>query len=82
MRIIFFFDDTRIRTSEGRQDYTRTVYVLVYTTICHSSSGVSTSTTIFYQKKKLFSWGSFFYSYDPWIQPKNTMLISGQSIYS
>ena len=28
MRIIFFLDDTRIRTSEGHQDYTRTVYVL------------------------------------------------------
>ena len=28
MRIIFFFDDTRIRTSEGHQDYTRTVCVL------------------------------------------------------
>ena len=28
MRIIFFFDDTRIRTSEGHQDYKRTVYVL------------------------------------------------------
>ena len=28
MRIILFFDDTRIRTSEGHQDYTRTVYVL------------------------------------------------------
>ena len=27
MRIIYFFDDTRIRTSEGHQDYTRTVYV-------------------------------------------------------
>ena len=24
----FFFDDTRIRTSEGHQDYKRTVYVL------------------------------------------------------
>ena len=24
MRIIFFFDDTRIRISEGHQDYTRT----------------------------------------------------------
>ena len=28
MRIIFFFDDTRIRWSEGHQDYTRTVFVL------------------------------------------------------
>ena len=28
MRIIFLFDDTRIRTSEGHQDYKRTVYVL------------------------------------------------------
>ena len=26
--IIFFFDNTRIRTSEGHQDYTRTVCVL------------------------------------------------------
>ena len=46
MRIIFFFDDTRIRTSEGHQDYKRTVYVLEdHNTTCHSSSsGVSTST--------------------------------------
>ena len=28
MRNHFFFDDTRIRTSEGHQDYKRTVYVL------------------------------------------------------
>ena len=78
MRDHFFFDDTRIRTSEGHQNYKRTVYLLDHN--MSQQQCVSTS-TIFLQIYINFFMRIIFVSYDPWIQPTKTRLGSGQSIY-
>ena len=71
MRIIFFFDDTRIRTSEGHQDYKRTVYVLDH--------NMSQQQWCIYQYYFFTNISTFltiiFLSYDPWIHPTKTRLI-------
>ena len=78
MRIVFFFDDTRIRTSEGHQDYKRTVYVLD-----HNMSQQQWCIHQYYFFRNIYQFfhEDFFFLYDPWIQPTKTRLIIGQSIY-
>ena len=82
MRITFFFDDTRIRTSEGHQDYKRTAYVLD-----HNMSQQQWCIYQYYFFKYTSKYISFFFmriiffSYDPWIQPTKTRRISGQCIF-
>ena len=78
MRIIFFFDDTRIRTSEGHQDYKRTVYVLDHNI---SQQQWCIHQYYFFTNIYHFFYVIFFSYDDPWIQPTKTRLKSGQSIY-
>ena len=80
MRIIFFFDDTRIRTSEGHQDYKRTVYRC--TRPQYVTAAVVYLPVLFFYKYISIFYEDFLFSYDdPWIQPTKTTLISRQSIY-
>ena len=78
MRIIFFCDDTRIRTSEDHQDYKRTVNIVLDHNVT-AAVVVSTSTILLQIYINFFM--IIFFSDDPWIQPTKTRLVSGHSIY-
>ena len=62
-------------TNEG-QDYKRIVYLLDH----NVTAAVVSTSTIFLRTCINFFMRIYIFSYDPWIQPTKTRLISGQSI--